>query len=125
MVSDSNKKRISKMIKLCNELIHKCENKTYDDLIRDENFAEASCFVLGQIGEQVPTVKILNDGTTIRENDYDEFYEKFSSINWNEIKGARNKIYHDYDGVNMKIIWDTLQDIPSFRNKLIQIEKEF
>ena len=45
------------MIKYCNELIEKCENRTIDDLYEDDDFAEASCFVLGLIGEQVPAIK--------------------------------------------------------------------
>lgn len=118
MASESNKNRIRKMIVLCEELIAKCKDRTEKDLHEDDNFAEAVCFVLGQIGEQVPGYRIAGDGKTIKENDYDEFFKEFKDIDWNEIKGARNKIYHDYDGVNMSIIWDTLKDIPNFKKKL-------
>lgn len=109
------------MIVLCDELIAKCKNKTENDLYEDDNFAEAVCFVLGQIGEQVPGYRIASDGKTIKENDYDEFFKEFKDIDWNEVKGARNKIYHDYDGVNMSIIWDTLKDIPNFKTKLEEL----
>lgn len=118
MVSKSVENRIKKMISLCDELIKKCDGKTIDDLRKDNNFAEATCFVLGQIGEQVPGYKIAKDGTSIKEADYDEFFKEYKDINWLEIKGTRNKIYHDYDGVNMLIIWDTIKDIPNFKNKL-------
>lgn len=118
MVSKTIEKRIRKMISLCDELIKKCKDKTISDLYDDENFAEASCFVLGQIGEQVPGYKVTKDGKSIKEDDYDEFFTKYKDINWVNIKGARNKIYHDYDGVNMSMIWDTLKDIPNFKKQL-------
>lgn len=111
------------MIRYCDELIEKCNGKTIQDLYEDDNFAEASCFVLGLIGEQVPGVRVNSKGISIKEDDYDEFYEKYDTINWSEIKGARNKIFHDYEGVNMQLIWETLQDIPNFKNSLIEILK--
>ena len=90
MIKESIKKRFQKMIKYCYELIEKCKDKTIDDLYSDNNFAEASCFVLGLIGEQVPGIKINNNGNSVKDDDYDEFYEKYNHINWTEIKGARN-----------------------------------
>lgn len=110
MVSKTIEKRIRKMISLCDELIKKCDGKTISDLYNDENFAEASCFVLGQIGEQVPGYKVTKDGNSIKEDDYDEFFTEYKNINWKGIKGARNKIYHDYDGVNMSMIWDIVSN---------------
>lgn len=109
------------MVKYCDELIDKCKDKTIDDLYKDNNFAEASCFVLGLIGEQVPGIRINNNSVSVKDDDYDEFYQKYSDINWNEIKGARNKIFHDYEGINMDLIWETLEEIPEFRTKIVSI----
>ncbi len=121
MIKKSIKSRFEKMIKYCDELINKTKDRTIEDLYRDENFAEASCFVLGLIGEQIPGIKTNSNGSNIKDDDYDEFYQKYSDINWNEIKGARNKIFHDYDGVNMELIWETLEEIPEFKDKLVDI----
>ena len=123
MIKNSIKSRFEKMIKYCDELINKTKNRTIEDLYKDENFAEASCFVLGLIGEQIPGVETNSSGVIIKDDDYDEFYQKYNQINWNEIKGARNKIFHDYDGVNMDLIWETLEEIPAFKNKLLEIIK--
>lgn len=123
MIKESIKKRLENMLKYCDELIQKCENKTIDDLYSDTNFAEASCFVLGLIGEQIPGIRTGKDGSSIKDDDYDEFFEKYKDINWNEIKGTRNKIFHDYDGINMILIWETLQDIPNFKNKIESLLK--
>ena len=36
-------------------------------------------------------------------------------INWRSLKGMRNKIVHEYGGVDLKIIYDTVKhDIPQF-----------
>ena len=121
MIKDSIKCRFEKMIRYCDELINKTRNRTIDDLYNDENFAEASCFVLGLIGEQIPGVRTNSNGIVVKDDDYDEFYQKYNHINWNEIKGARNKIFHDYDGVNMELIWETLKEIPEFKNKIVGV----
>ena len=33
----------------------------------------------------------------------DEFMNKHTDIKWKEMKGLRNRIVHDYDGVNISI----------------------
>ena len=41
---------------------------------------------------------------------------------WRQIYGLRNCIVHGYDGVDMRIVWDTVsEDIPRFRVKLAVI----
>ena len=35
----------------------------------------------------------------------EEFKEKHSSIDWNRIRGFRNRIVHDYMGIDYEIVW--------------------
>ncbi len=36
------------------------------------------------------------------------------NVSWQEINGMRNRLVHDYDDVNLKIVWDVVQfEIPS------------
>jgi uncharacterized protein with HEPN domain len=43
----------------------------------------------------------------------DEFQEKHPSLPWMEMRAIRNKIIHDYRGINLHIIWDTVaNDLP-------------
>ncbi len=121
MIKESIKIRFEKMIRYCDELIEKTKNKTIDDLYNDENFAEASCFVLGLIGEQIPGIKTNSNNNVVKDDDYDEFYQKYNNINWNEVKGVRNRIFHNYEGVNLDLIWEILEEIPDFKNKLVDI----
>lgn len=39
----------------------------------------------------------------------DEFKKKHSEIPFRDIKDTRNRLIHEYFGVNKKIVWDTCQ----------------
>ena len=38
----------------------------------------------------------------------DEFAEAHSDIPWRYIYGLRNRIVHDYEGVNLQLIWEII-----------------
>lgn len=45
---------------------------------------------------------------------------------WAQIYGLRNRIVHDYEGVNLRLIWEIIaDDMPELRNSLICIKKHF
>lgn len=58
---------------------------------------EACIFNLSQIGE------LANKIDT-------DFEENNPSIPWRIMYGLRNKIVHDYEGVNLVLIWDIVKD---------------
>jgi len=35
--------------------------------------------------------------------------QTLSNISWQEINGMRNRLVHDYDDVNLNIVWDVIQ----------------
>lgn len=52
--------------------------------------------------------------------------EDFTSIDhgieWGKIVGLRNRIIHEYFGVDLEIVWQIIQhDLPELKEKLIQI----
>jgi len=70
----------------------------------DMNFKEfsadaktiAACVLnLSQIGELVGRLS-------------DEFLQTQSHIPWRKMRGMRNRIVHDYEGIQLNIVWDVL-----------------
>lgn len=52
----------------------------------------------------------------------DEFKKQYSNIEWYKIIGLRNRIIHDYFGIDIEIIWQILKkDLPALKHKLLQI----
>ena len=71
---------------------------------------EACVFNLSQIGELV------------RHLDRD-FIEQHSNIPWAQMRGLRNRIIHDYEGVNLMLVWEIIKyDIPTLIVKLKEIQ---
>ena len=49
----------------------------------------------------------------------DEFLEENEQIPWRAIKGMRNLHAHDYERVDLDIVWNTLtEDIPDLLSRL-------
>lgn len=48
------------------------------------------------------------------------------NISWSEINGMRNRLVHEYDDVNLNIVWDVIQlEIPPLIEELkLQIPPE-
>ena len=72
---------------------------------------EATVFNLMQIGELA------------KESLSDEVKAQLTTIPWPQLYGMRNRIVHGYSGVNMNIVWDTIQmDLPELLSALQAIQ---
>ena len=50
---------------------------------------------------------------------------KYKDIPWTKIAGMRDKLVHHYFGVDLDIVWDTIeQKIPELKNRIEVILKE-
>jgi len=77
--------------------------------LTDTKTVEACVFNLLQMGEL--TGKIDK-----------EFRDAHPDISWHRIRGLRNKIVHDYEGVSLGIIWDIVKsDLTILREQLISL----
>jgi len=55
-----------------------------------------------------------------------EFKEKHPTIPWREMSGMRDKLVHDYMGVDLEAVWKTaVADIPQLKSIVEEILKEF
>jgi uncharacterized protein with HEPN domain len=49
----------------------------------------------------------------------DEVRATFPNLQWREISGMRNKLTHEYFGINMKVVWRTIhEDLPPLIQEL-------
>lgn len=43
----------------------------------------------------------------------------YPDVSWKQIIGMRDKVIHEYFGVNLKIVWDTIEgEIPELKRKI-------
>jgi len=55
----------------------------------------------------------------------ESFKSKYSEIEWIKIIGLRNRIVHNYFGIDLEIIWQILrEDLPAFNSALQKIREK-
>jgi uncharacterized protein with HEPN domain len=56
----------------------------------------------------------------------DDIKDSYTEIPWREIAGTRNKLIHEYFGVNLSVVWRTVQeDLPPLIEQLRIMLKDF
>jgi uncharacterized protein with HEPN domain len=64
----------------------------------------------------IRNIEIIGEACKKLSSDYKNTYR---DIEWKEIAGMRDKLIHDYFGVDIKVIWETVKiDIPELLKKL-------
>ena len=82
------------------------EDLDYDGFHKDDKAMYAvirALEIIGEAARQIP----------------EDVREANSEIPWREISGMRNKLTHEYFGVNTKVVWRTVQeDLPAIISAL-------
>ena len=98
---------LQKMVKYCDNAVKYSRDETYESFVANELYLTFSVFSLSQLGELASRV----DQTVS---------DQFPQIPWQAMRGLRNRIVHDYDGVRHTILWDVLtRDIDVLREQLL------
>lgn len=99
---------IEKMIKYCDDIntLLARFNTDFEKYKTDISFQYACNMCIIQIGELANRLS-------------EETKENNKNIPWHAIRGMRNLHAHDYENVNLEMVWNTLlEDIPTLRQNL-------
>ena len=103
---------VNKLLAYAEKISRYCEGYSYDEFVADTKLVEACVFNLSQMGELCKSVDA-------------DYVQKHPQVPWNEMYGLRNRIVHDYEGVNMLLVWEIISDdIPPLSSMLRELQKQ-
>jgi uncharacterized protein with HEPN domain len=89
----------------CFYIISVTANSTKDEFLNDETLKRAitrSLEIIGEATKKVPA----------------DFKVKWHLIQWKNMAGMRDRLIHDYLGINYSIVWDVI------KNKIPELSKQ-
>jgi uncharacterized protein with HEPN domain len=92
------------------------EGMSYEEFVQDEKAVFAVIRAIEIIGEAVKNIP-------------DDVRKAYPEVPWKGMAGMRNKVIHEYFGVDLKVVWETIQErIPevklSFEKMLKDLQKD-
>jgi len=93
----------------CKYLLERTENINFNDFFCNDDLKKAfvrSLEVIGEASKKIPAV--------IRE--------RYPQISWRDIAGMRDKLIHEYFGIDYEVIWKTVkEEIPALKGVIEKI----
>lgn len=106
-MSNKDQQIVEKIIKHITTTLEYCREKSFEEFNTNSMLHEACVFNLLQIGE-------LSNHLT------DAFQNEHPDIPWRLMVGLRNRLVHDYDGIRLMIVWQTItSDFEPLKKQLI------
>lgn len=101
---------IGKMPGYIEKVLKYTQGMDYDTFVKQEVILEACIFNLSQLGELAGKI----------DNEYRAVHRE---IPWSQIYGLKNRIVHDYEGVNFMLVWEIIcNDLQELREMLVSIK---
>ena len=101
-----NEQIIEKMLRCISKIKEYTKEIDYNSFEKNGMIVEACVFNLSQLGEYAHKADA-------------EFCKNHPEVPWNTVYGLRNRIVHDYDGVNLILIWEIIREnLPELEEQL-------
>jgi uncharacterized protein with HEPN domain len=101
------------IIKAMNDALSFVESMEFFDFEKDKKTIYATLRAIEIIGEAVKKIP-------------SEIKENYPEIPWKEMAGMRDKLVHEYFGVDLKRVWNTIKkDIPALKPLFEKILRDF
>ena len=81
------------IIESCNKILNYTVGLTFDEFVNDNKTLDAvirNFEIIGEAANRLP----------------EEYKDKTSEIDWHKLRGFRNRIVHDYMGIDYSIVWE-------------------
>lgn len=86
---------------------------TFNEFVIDRKTRNAvirSIEVMGEAAKNIP----------------ESFRKKYPNVPWKKMAGMRDKLIHEYFGVDLEIVWQMIENnLPALKSSFIKICKEF
>ncbi len=107
-----NRHYFDDMLNYAKDAVSFTENITYEEFTNDKKTTFAAVRAVEVIGEASNRVS-------------EENKQKYPNIPWIEMRGVRNRIIHNYDDIDLEILWKIIKnDLPALICKLEEIIEE-
>ncbi len=108
-MSKDSKEYLKHILDECVYILSVSKDLKKEDFLSDETLKRAISRSLEIIGEATKKIPI-------------EFKEKYASVEWKSMAGMRDRLIHDYMGVNYLIVWDVvMKKIPELHSQVSQV----
>lgn len=92
--------RLDDMVQAAERALGYVQGLTYEQFVADRKTIDAVSYAIVVIGEAASALKDV--GPTLAPE-----------LPWADIRGMRNRVAHEYFGVDVKVLWETAQeDLP-------------
>jgi uncharacterized protein with HEPN domain len=102
---------IADMIESSQKIMRYTDGLTYEEFLSDSKTIDAVIRNFEIIGEAANRLS-------------EEFKDEHAEVEWHRIRGFRNRIVHDYSGIDYEIVWQIKEAfLPQTIEKLINIHQ--
>ncbi|MCL2352803.1 MAG: DUF86 domain-containing protein [Firmicutes bacterium] len=108
-MSEKDRIILQKIAKYIKNSILFVNGMSYGLFINDEKTMAATAFMLGQIGEVAKEIS-------------EQLQNANPQIPWKVMRGMRNRIIHDYDNVDVNVVWHTItENLPDLYGEVMTL----